>query len=136
MSTPLKEFIFASWFNGIELNVSEVWKPVLVPEEVGRCWAFDTDETVRRPGYYGGLKIWIDLRQYDYDSMTEYAAALLWAQDKDMLLDSQLPIATAKPGRETLVSLEMSQFAREQQLPWARCQGEAPEYTQGGCRSE
>ena len=136
VSTPLEEFIGASWFNGIELNVSEVWKPVILPEEVGRCWAFDTNETVRRPGYYGGLKIWIDLRQYDYDKWSEFAAAFLWSQHKDMLLDSQLPIATAKPGHETLISLQMSQFQREKQLPWARCEGEAPEYTQGRCRSE
>ena len=137
ISTPREELLFATWFNGIPQDLTR-WKQVILGDEFGRCWAFTPtkDEVVRRPGYYGGLRIWLDLRQDDYSAETNFSGAILWAEQPGTMVDSQLPLNSAKPGMETLINIHMVQFEREQQAPWARCQGEAPAYTQPRCRSE
>ena len=136
ISTPLEDFIKRTWFNGVELPVSQPWQSTFVQGNLGRCWSFDTTEHVSSPGYYGGLRVLLDLNQYDYDETVDFAAAIVWVQEAGTTLDAHLPLYSVKPGMETLLTVELDRFEREQEAPWARCQGQAPEYTQGRCRME
>mmetsp|Transcript_3817 Transcript_3817/g.8093 ORF Transcript_3817/g.8093 Transcript_3817/m.8093 type:complete len:465 (-) Transcript_3817:97-1491(-) len=134
ISTSLEDFVKFMWFNGRELNVSQNWKPIV--SDLGRCFSFTTDRRIYRPGYYGGLKIWVDLNQDDFNLETEYAGLAIMVQQPGTKLSTQLPVYAVKPAQESLVNLRKTEFVRERVAPWARCKGEAPEYTQTRCRTE
>jgi len=78
----------------------------------------------------------LDLNQDDYELSTPFGSAFVWAlQQGSQVSVHDTPLGT-KPGKETFVGLELTQYEREKTAPWARCRGEAPEYTQSQCRDE
>mmetsp|Transcript_5828 Transcript_5828/g.16347 ORF Transcript_5828/g.16347 Transcript_5828/m.16347 type:complete len:475 (-) Transcript_5828:2124-3548(-) len=134
ISTPLEQEIFTTWFNGIELNTSEYWRPAIV-SDMGLCWVFHTNQTVRRPGFYGGLKFWMTLQQDDYEEFAPWAGALVWTLQPGSEPTVLKASNGAKPGKETFFPMDYTDVQRERTAPWARCKGEAPQYTQSKCRN-
>mmetsp|Transcript_23870 Transcript_23870/g.66242 ORF Transcript_23870/g.66242 Transcript_23870/m.66242 type:complete len:472 (+) Transcript_23870:59-1474(+) len=126
-------YINRTWFNGIEIDTEQVWKPKIV---FGLCWTFNTDMKLRRPGYYAGLKFWMDLNQDDFENATELAGGLVWTLQPGTVVSVHKTVSGAKPGKEVFLGMDLTEHLREKQAPWARCKGEAPTYTQFQCRDD
>jgi len=133
ISTPLEDFVFETWFNGKLVNNSDVWHSTIV-SGAGRCWTFKTDRKVRRPGFFGGLKVYMDLIQDDYENFTEYAGVFVWALQPGVPASLHRTGNGAKSGQETFLTLDYTEYLRERTAPWTRCTSAAPEYTQFQCR--
>mmetsp|Transcript_5827 Transcript_5827/g.16341 ORF Transcript_5827/g.16341 Transcript_5827/m.16341 type:complete len:474 (-) Transcript_5827:53-1474(-) len=135
ISTPRDDLIFQTFFNGAIVDNSESWRSTII-SGFGQCWIFNTDEKVRRPGFFGGLRVYMDLQQYDYEDTTEWASVFVWVSQPGTEVNMFKSGNSAKPGKETYLSMEYTEYMRERTAPWARCEGEAPEYTQFQCRAQ
>mmetsp|Transcript_4349 Transcript_4349/g.11949 ORF Transcript_4349/g.11949 Transcript_4349/m.11949 type:complete len:476 (-) Transcript_4349:404-1831(-) len=133
ISQDLETFVLYSNFNGRDHIVpNETWTPYMTDD--GRCWQFRTDERVVRPGYEGGLNIYLFLEQYFYTDDTGIAAVHIFVQAPGTVINPQVPYYSAAPGQLTELRIKKTIFQRERTAPWARCYSQAPIYTQEQCR--
>ena len=144
ITPPVQDLIWFTYFNGQELwdefdettntTINPVWTERIT--DFGKCWSFLTDESVYRPGIYGGLQLYGILDQDDFDENTPLAGLLIWVEEPGTKIHDQLPLTVLSPGGESIVSIDKTVFDREKEAPWARCFSKAPEYTQRLCYSQ
>ena len=129
------DLIFLSSFNDVDMeDVRQNWTETITDD--GLCYTFQTDEKVYRPGKYGGLVFWADLYQEDFENSTETAGIFVYVEQKGSRIHDQLPFYYISPGREAVLSIDVTEFNREKEAPWALCALSAPNYTQPLCYSD
>eukprot|EP00522_Entomoneis_paludosa_P008061 CAMPEP_0172452064 /NCGR_PEP_ID=MMETSP1065-20121228/9825_1 /TAXON_ID=265537 /ORGANISM="Amphiprora paludosa, Strain CCMP125" /LENGTH=534 /DNA_ID=CAMNT_0013204057 /DNA_START=60 /DNA_END=1664 /DNA_ORIENTATION=- len=134
VTSPVEDFITNTWFNDKRKNVTRVWRESIT--DFGRCWAFTTNEQVVQPGLHGGLEVWMNLNQDDYESASDLAGVLVFIAQPGTPVDDQIPFVSVNPGKEGFIKLTKRSYKREREAPWARCLGAAPAYSQPRCRAE
>ncbi|KAL7556927.1 hypothetical protein ACA910_006171 [Epithemia clementina (nom. ined.)] len=133
--------ILRTWFNNVEILESNStttttgWRPRITDK--GICYSFQTDQEVFRPGVFGGgLEFYVNLNQDDFRPQTELAGIVVFVQQPGTPIHDQLPFAVMAPGKEAVATLDVTEWNRERQAPWARCFSAAPNYTQPLCHSQ
>ena len=132
LTQPFEDFVWLTSFNEAVIDdLASVWTPVLTVH--GLCYQFRTEKEVYVPGLDGGLYFWANINQSNYQPSQSEAGLILFVTQKGWRITNQDPFVTLKTGKVSLLTLDARTFYREKKLPWSRCQGNAPEYTNGKC---
>ncbi|KAL7556919.1 hypothetical protein ACA910_006165 [Epithemia clementina (nom. ined.)] len=132
-----QDYILGTFFNDVEIpdqDLPKFWTPRITDD--GMCYSFKTDQKVYRPGKYGGLEFYAYLEQDQFCESTELAGLTVYVEQPGTPIHDQLPFVYISPGKETVATMEVTEFNREREAPWARCQSAAPNYTQPLCNSK
>ncbi|CAB9519788.1 Acid-sensing ion channel [Seminavis robusta] len=136
ISQPLQQFIPYALFNGLPIpiddlqlsnetnatNTTDRWTPTITAN--GRCFTFQTNKEVVKPGSGAGLRFGAWLNQSNYMDTTVQAGLLVFVtQPGTTTISDQTRQVLVPPGASAFLGLSRLDEERITEWPWQTCEG-------------